>query len=241
MQKGFTPILLLIGVLVVAAVAVGTYYLGKFSSKNSYTPPITQLPSPTNTSYSTPSPSSSSDETANWKIYTNNKVGFSLKYPPRYIKPTVPGSERPIDVNGSEDNIAIEFSTSTSDYISLSVIPFSKSLNELKTYGGDVDAETMFLRNGPLIDGSESRWYVIKKDSINYKRYKVDFLGKGHGFTLEYDENHSEREVNQVLSTFKFTTPSEDILNKVNLPGPPLPEGSNKPTSTIPPQSTIEH
>ncbi|MBI2330215.1 hypothetical protein HYU94_02410 [Candidatus Daviesbacteria bacterium] len=63
-QKGFTLILVIIGILVLAAVAGGAYYFGK-----------SQISQPTIT------PASSPDETANWKTYTNTEYGYLVRYP----------------------------------------------------------------------------------------------------------------------------------------------------------------
>lgn len=69
-------------------------------SKNSYILPTTQPPSPTNTSYSTSIPSPSSDETANWKTVTLEKLNLSLKIPPEYQSGYLgSSSEFAIDLN----------------------------------------------------------------------------------------------------------------------------------------------
>lgn len=69
MQKGFSGIIILIVILILAGLA-GAYYFGK-----------TQVPKP---QPQTIIPSSSPDETANWKTYTNNKYKYQFKYPPAW-------------------------------------------------------------------------------------------------------------------------------------------------------------
>lgn len=199
-QKGFSPLFVILGFLVILGLVVGAYHIKKqkgdldtsLQQSQSILTPSTQQ------SYS------ENNEATSWETYNNSTVGFQIKYPSRYGKAAVPSSEGAIPADGTEDNISIQFFSSPTDYVYLSVIPFDGNLEELKKYGGDVDAETIFLKNGPKIDDSESRWYVIKgKDG--YKRYKVDFTGKGHGFTLEYEDNHPEKEIEEILSTFHFT------------------------------------
>lgn len=60
-------------ILIIAAAIGGIFYLYQLSNNRYKT---TALPQPTT------QPSPSSDETANWKIYTNEKIGVSFKYPP---------------------------------------------------------------------------------------------------------------------------------------------------------------
>lgn len=75
MQRGFSGILMLVGVLILAAVAVGAYYFGGRSNQAKILP----QPSP-RVNIQQPSPPTI-DETANWNIYTNPKLGVSFNYP----------------------------------------------------------------------------------------------------------------------------------------------------------------
>lgn len=72
-QKGSALIFLLVGVLVIAAIG-GAYYLGRSTTSTPSPVSTSQIPQPT-------IPSSSTDETTRWKTYTNNKYGYSFKYP----------------------------------------------------------------------------------------------------------------------------------------------------------------
>ena len=91
MQKGQGQVLILIGILIIAAVAGGAYYLGTFKNVKlqSQNPVVTSIQvsaSPVSSSTSVVSSTPiSSDETANWKIYINSQFGFSVKYPPSWI------------------------------------------------------------------------------------------------------------------------------------------------------------
>lgn len=76
MQKGFVQFIIL-GVVVLAIVAAGAFYLGKQVS----TPKPQSQTSTTQPTISQPSPSPTPDETANWKTYTNNDGKYSIKYP----------------------------------------------------------------------------------------------------------------------------------------------------------------
>ena len=92
MQKGFAPIIILVGILLLASVG-GAYYF--FKIKTPTQKACTQEakicpdglsvgrggPNCEFTPCSTSSPSPTLDETANWKTYTNTENHYILKYP----------------------------------------------------------------------------------------------------------------------------------------------------------------
>lgn len=104
-QKGFTPLIIVLGVGFLAIIASLSFYLG---AKNhclfnkgvdplcTPMPSLPPLPSPPPPLPDNISPSSSNqvdsnsktnqtsnpDNNADWKVYTNSKLNFSIKYPP---------------------------------------------------------------------------------------------------------------------------------------------------------------
>lgn len=74
-RKGFTPILVVIGIFVIIVIADGAYFLGR-STSEPVQPEISQVIA---TLQPTSSPQVSPDETANWKTHTN--VNYSFQYP----------------------------------------------------------------------------------------------------------------------------------------------------------------
>ena len=80
MQRGFTPILIVLLIGIVGAVIGGAYYFGYDhgweKSIRSQTPQTSPAPSPIDETVYT-----EATRSANWKTYTNNKYGFQLKYP----------------------------------------------------------------------------------------------------------------------------------------------------------------
>lgn len=68
-QKGLTPLVIILGVVLILGIAFGAYYFGNQSIK-------TPLPSP--------SPSSA-NSTSGLKTYTNSKYKFSIQYPNDWV------------------------------------------------------------------------------------------------------------------------------------------------------------
>ncbi|MBI2268027.1 MAG: hypothetical protein HYU80_01105 [Candidatus Blackburnbacteria bacterium] len=73
-QRGFAAFVLLFVVLLVG-VGAGAYYYGKGSLKLPVVAPQVSPSSEIST------PSSTTDETVNWKVYMDQRYGFSFKYP----------------------------------------------------------------------------------------------------------------------------------------------------------------
>lgn len=87
-QRGFTPLFIILGIALVIGIAGGAYYLGKtqIPKQQSQNPVVnSQTPQPTTISQTTSIPSPTlSDETANWKTYTNTKCKYSIAFPNNY-------------------------------------------------------------------------------------------------------------------------------------------------------------
>ena len=80
-QRGFSPILIVLGIVVMTAVVGGAYYLGQNNLS------LQGVPSKTNdvAISPTPSPSANPDSIGNdWKTYSNTKLKFSFRYPKDY-------------------------------------------------------------------------------------------------------------------------------------------------------------
>ncbi|MFA5932753.1 MAG: hypothetical protein WCV81_00635 [Microgenomates group bacterium] len=107
-SKGFAPIIIILGIVLMLGIAGGAYFL----VKNSNTVPKNNIIAPTISP--TPTATLKVDETANWNTYTNTKYSYSIKYPtdyslievtPDYIrifqaptKPTFPKTESYLSV-----------------------------------------------------------------------------------------------------------------------------------------------
>lgn len=103
-QSGKSPLPLL-GIFVLVTISIGGFLLWKFLSPPKTLPVAAPTPTPTEVPTPTPTP----DPTADWQTYTNQKHGFSLKYPPASVP-----KEFSVSVNTSKLLAVVQFSMSGS-------------------------------------------------------------------------------------------------------------------------------
>lgn len=186
----------LLGVLVLLiVVGGGAYYLGKTSNKptetNEHSSTVNQQPlsttSPNTQTMSKPIPSA--DETANWKTYSDNKYGFSFKYP---------------------QNAVID-SVTTGDlghYVSVksSTLDLTVSVDSLGYDPGSLGADRVWtvIVNGITWKGRYDR--ANKCTSPCPAATLLDAQIKNHTIGYHFrGENVSDEMVKNYLSTFRFT------------------------------------
>lgn len=218
-DKFFKIALIIIGFLVVLGLFLNAYLLLKKEKSATVTIPI---PTATPTSISVlptniPTPLPTTSETANWKTYTNTKAGFQVKYPPRYSEPGLPsgiGNSPKIfaDENSEGDII---FGETSDDSFSIFVFPFTGNIQKLMVSpeagaippgNWDGTSENISLTSRDvMVDGVNT-----KEQTASYKigvkgTYTAVFFTKGgYGFIINPSPDHNDKEINQVLSTFKF-------------------------------------
>lgn len=194
-QKG-TPnelgqglIFLIVGILIVAAIAGGAFYFGRSSILPSPTPVVTQIPPP--------SQAPADEKTANWKTF--NTDGYNFKHPSNWnvIKTDYLKSTR-ID----NENQTVSITISEGQY------PYG--------YGGDVKFNTRNI-NINVGDKEYSVKENIVNDKDAYVDFKLDttknyhiLFGTGYpagccGKTSLDDYKSSFDTILKILSTFKFT------------------------------------
>lgn len=187
-----------------------------FESKKLDSQPLTPQPTSSATS---PAPDGNM---ANWKTYTNTKIGFEIKYPSSdktpYIVSGIRGGQAK-DVDGSEDNVAIHFPGSDPDLalaFTLELLPYEGKLNELPKLPAEsrlyVYSETEkppVLKETTLSNGTQTLWFKRTETSderhIGQNRYEIYLVAKDHAFIFHTNYNLSETNIDQILSTFKFT------------------------------------
>lgn len=199
-QKG--NFLLIIGIIVLLLViGAGGYFLYQ-----------KQVNKPVATQVSYPTPSPTSDETANWKTYTNTQYGYSIKYPPTIAFKSdrfylVGDDNRKDTADGFGPNLAIYFRGS------------DKTPQEIASQ--ELPGSTQTLINvsnatGVKISGLEIDYYLVSaNDGKNVLR--IMFSSQDYSQTVPKDKIDQMKSIaNQMLSTFKFTDQATDSTNTYN-------------------------
>lgn len=207
MQKGFAPLLLLIGILILIVVGSGAYFLGKSATTKPVQQSVVQQTA-VSTSQSTPV------ETVNQKTYTNTKYGFSLKYPAEWMK----SDEEQITARyksgeyqefniffgpvSDKDHLGQPTSPHATNDISIKVIETGESKFAVKEamqkiyYCGNLDLNKGEYRK---IEGRETM--VFKDSPCGLAGSDIAYMIDGKNF---YEISDNDFNIDQTLSTFKF-------------------------------------
>lgn len=146
-----------------------------------------------------------SDETANWKTYKNEKYGFEFKYPKDW---TVNDTSKGADYATFQYSVFPRCGSDRECFGELIQIALrKKSFNEYiwDPYFSKKSAYTLDGKAGFVIinslSGSGGSIYVFEKDG---KAFTID-VGSTNDFATGTEEKNLNKEVNQILSSFKFT------------------------------------
>lgn len=190
-QNGFAPVLILVGILTIAAVVGGAYYFGYDHGweKSVITSPSPSDANPVPNSTGANREPTGSTETANWKIYTNNGIYF--KYPTDWsIAPY------------TSDTLI----TSNSPKIKLNIAPKNGTLmnecmqqSSIETKNNLTIKKFTRVTTGAMCSGSDSDlkeiWVIPSQDAYS------------PGISYQYsaaEASQAEQVFNQILSTFRF-------------------------------------
>lgn len=198
-QKGLAPIL----IVLILAVLIGGYLVYQNQPKPTPSPQPTNQLSP------------ASDETANWKTYTNSKYGFSFKYPSDLVV-SEPGSIRltnevPMSQVASDKYINILiFVHSIDPQIDLKKwVEKDTTRNRPDGTVGSIVVGTIENYKSSSLQGFTYHGGAevnIKHVVIQKKDNIIDFTLDCYQTGCSYKDNpDAERIFNQILSTFKFT------------------------------------
>ena len=213
-RQGFAPILILIFLVLLVG---GVYYFG---TKNKI------IPSPVASSHPSSSPiviSTPDSATKNWKIYSNKEYGFSVRYPEYYkitidkFKPAHMSDFEVIlqnpsgnsNVNGSFSNPFLSFrgiKNTTTQQIINDIVKEYKSPPEELYYGWEPETTVDDISIGSV---NGKTFFVAGNEGAPAQYIFLDDNSKKQVVEIEIQYSSSEKvgksEVNQILSTFKFT------------------------------------
>jgi len=221
MQKGFTPILI---VLILAAL-VGGYLIYQNQPKPIPSPSLITQPSPT------------PDKTANWKTYTSKRANFLFQYPSSWpIAAATDGQLKESNILQEKDygdiesiNFEKEWSRSAGGpSLGYIIVQKIKGMNTLDDYTETIDKETVLegtakgrvvipapeitntsIGGEPAISindkvkpqfSAHDYEYIVVKDGLVYKIALI----LNPAYIAEESRASYIEEFNKILSTFKF-------------------------------------
>lgn len=216
-QNNSNWLILLFSVLVLLLLAsTGYLYYQNQQLKNILTSYQTQPAiSPTPVSYQSPSPSATTDATANWKTYTNNQAGFELRYPMDKFKLTEnPTKLVSIVLPPEGDNwLYIDISTDKlTEPVTVEDWVTNNWPNQDKSVRKDIkiDGLSAIIFDGGNIEPKSNKYmFIIKGNNIiQLSAHYLNFLMNQGGVKNPYYDQTKElwiSDIDQILSTFKVT------------------------------------
>jgi len=228
-KKGSPLIIIVIIVVIVAVLAVVAYVFGAklLSVKPTTTPTLTPMvvitPSPT--SVVSPISSLTPVDIANWKTFTNEKYGFSFKYPQEYIIKTSD------DITGATPFIVFVYPDNTQIKLLLTFSFDQAMKNDLTSKSGVATANPPELPNimlgtlnypvtkylteegvpgyGSCMDTTSTAMYLAnisgKLAVTIYKENETTCNPDGTQKIVKQTTDAELLSANQILSTFQFT------------------------------------
>lgn len=156
-----------------------------------------------------PTPSATSDATANWKTYTNSAENFSFKYAPTWILDTTQdkGDER-------GENIQVKLVRGQAN------LQIYANMVGIGGVGKDFDGTPVVIDGHNLYEYTVDNSYNSTKqigitDNLKQSLGLFQIQGKTYSITLTYPNPYSNQqaidlktEFEQILSTFKFLGPT---------------------------------
>jgi hypothetical protein len=212
-KRNDKAVLVLAGAIILAGVAIVSFYFGKTSTRQPISGEATN-----GTQYHFPTP----DETANWKTYRNDTFKFSLQYPslwyffegstkeiinianfdPTTRNPSTKMSPGELRINitiGDKEHVSLPIETTT---------PFEiggVKAQQLTQVAGE------FKSNSAALGITKERTIFIDRDTV---RLRI-------AVSLSDQDGTKEKLVDKILSTFKF-------LNNIKVSPDPTPQTSLK-------------
>lgn len=167
---------------------------------------------------------STSDETANWKTYTNTKYNFSIKYPNNWQPgwgtigdgPTEEQMRQSNSLGWVRNNERSPFAIFSFRVIGPCSTTLDNCVKDFQTSNANgfdnqdqVQEKTKFLNKDSLTINHTRKQYgtsdlLIKKTFFTYEENLWLIETQIDNSTTQSVKNEIEKEINQILSTFKF-------------------------------------
>lgn len=206
MQKGFSAVYAVVGVLAIFVIAGGAFYAGKLTNQPTETSQeqektttgvllntqkTTEVPQLTNTM-----PSPTSDKTANWKVYTNSQYSYSLKYPSGWAYKLGKGPAQVVfETNTKNLETAVEGGAVVVTVSNTAVKPAIQS-----------DGRNKIIESKQITIGGQTAEQATIADAgtneVSYIQSAVIYNGKTYYFNLHKLDQRPVYDA--MLSTFKF-------------------------------------
>lgn len=183
-QKGSINIAVVIVVLV--AVAISGYFVFVLKLRLGITP--------------TPSASLTSDETANWKTYSNTQLGFFFQYPGGFeIGENLPYSVNLSPVDSEEPSLQIEVKGQSLDDLT------KNALDRMKNR----PSNTQLFNKEISVDGRSAAEIGYTGELDVSGIYREIYINEGSQTVVITSVNFSDFILDKILSTFKFVESSQ--------------------------------
>lgn len=198
----FKPVYLLLIIIFLLLIGGGAYYV------NNQSKIVISTPQPTSTSQPTPV-----DETANWKTYTNQRVGFSIKYPINWDVKSIDEADATINTTYFGDPTIKSFTNNMLPLVTL-VVKLDPN-NEIKKIEEVPETESMSDVVGSF-QTKDIVWRKITVDNINAVRTTHIYCQSGQCeavifkkgelvFGLTMNQGEPDLQIfNSMLATFTF-------------------------------------
>ncbi len=209
MQKGNIALL----VIILVAVVAGYWFTINYSNKRTETTPVASQTNPT----PKPVESTSSADMANWKTYTNTKIGFQIQYPSNweysevkagdplhlYLYPKHTGEMKSRDPNEALSPVELVIINNSSPLPCLA--KDNKSCLELKVDG--VSAKKYSLENYHEVVTFKNKkgdlFFELMTPKFDKETFATESYKQYYSF-YNLPEKERKNIFDQILSTFKF-------------------------------------
>lgn len=199
MQKGFSAILVLVGLVAVVVIAGGIFYANKL------------IPTAATPNYNQPLPStqkSKVNETASMKTYISENYGYSFKYPTNFWITSVTTSKK--TNSGTVASIGDAPPPPTNTVASLSITDIERKQNEGldKLVDRYLTSRTEYKINTTENITINNHPSIYLKTFVSNTRYDLIFLDTGNSnvviVNIHGANDSLQPTINNMLSTFKF-------------------------------------